>query len=196
MDKSTTDMQEFRQGTGWRPPASVAEVQKLQEIALRPTNIEALNFKGRLVNEASRVPADSRNEVQQALATLPGDRPLWAEYRAPKSRSQKVRARQKKAEREQLQTQVQANPFTNPAPPQTTTTLPSTTTTAADEEPGSNTVMDPQEDTPMEEEGEVAEQVNQVTDDPMGDAGGSATATEPPSSSAQDDEVDFELDDI
>ncbi|KAI0088965.1 hypothetical protein BDY19DRAFT_993776 [Irpex rosettiformis] len=101
MDNSTELMQRFENPGGvgaarWKAPTSPEEVQLLRDIATRAANSRALAHYGRLVDEAGRVGAANRSPAQQALVANRGDRPLWAEYKPPKSRGQKSRARQKR----------------------------------------------------------------------------------------------------
>ncbi|KAI0085730.1 hypothetical protein BDY19DRAFT_996416 [Irpex rosettiformis] len=102
MDNSQEMMRVFENpvgvgGSRWRAPTTAEEVRMLRDIAAKPANTLALAHYGKLVDEAGRVGAANRSVGQQALVANRGDRPLWAEYKPPKSKGQKSRARQKRA---------------------------------------------------------------------------------------------------
>ena len=107
MDETMEQMSDFARAKGgegthrWREPATLEEVERVRDIAFRPANEQALLYHGRIVDDAARIPAERRSEVQKAIVASGGERPLWAEFRPPKSKNKKVKERLKRLEREQ-----------------------------------------------------------------------------------------------
>ncbi|KAI0748826.1 hypothetical protein BC629DRAFT_1599133 [Irpex lacteus] len=83
----------------WRHPTNEQEVQLVRRVAQHPCNMLAFEFWGELVQRANSVAADARTPIQWTIARSIGARPLWAPFRAPKSRGSKAKARGRRTAR-------------------------------------------------------------------------------------------------
>lgn len=84
---------------GWRWPNSVAEVDKLFEIAHHPCNLDAYNHWGEYLQYASRIPSSERTDAMNHATQKKHSRPSWAPYRPTKTKFAKSRSQARRRDR-------------------------------------------------------------------------------------------------
>lgn len=129
----------------WRHPVNDQEVFLVKNVAQQPCNSLAFEFWGEIVQRANNVPSALRSPVQWTISRSIAPRPMWAPFRAPKSRSSKTKARSRR----------HAKSAETPAVSETTEQVADVAQPGGNDEAGSSgttvgdTTMAPTDDTPI-----------------------------------------------